>query len=106
MNDARMSPELVANERLRDRAAFRAAAQSGAPLGRPRGVLSAELAAARQEAARGVPSAPGLTQTETTVRVPSERTDPGQTMRCVRLSLAAVLILVLCLIWIRQRRWR
>jgi len=101
-----MSPDFVASERTREREVFRAAAHSAVPLGRPRGVLTAEQAAARKSFATSAAPASGQALVDAPVRVAPVRADPEQAMRIVRMSLAAVLILVLCLLWIRQRRWK
>lgn len=107
MNDVRFSMDVVASERIRDREAFRRASQArmvqGQTLGRPRGVLTVEQAAARQRQVEGVESRSTMEVSNSTVQPPTSNLQPDP-MRTVRLSLAAVLVLILVLVWIKQRK--
>lgn len=120
MNDARMSTDVIAFEREREKDAFRACARelaaSGQSLGRPRGVLSDEEAAARQtvlaesaaaEAGDGTAGASAAIRGGTVQGVPNSGSapdDPQVLLRHLRLGVVVIVVLAVLLVWMRRRK--
>lgn len=118
MNDARMSTDVIAFEREREKDAFRACARelasSGQSLGRPRGILSVEEAAARQElldesaaaAARDEAASTAMDgkAVQTVPASESAAEDPMVLLRYARLSVVMTVALAVLLVWMRRRR--
>lgn len=105
MNDARESEEVV----RMDFDSFRAGAKKETVSAKPKGVITAETAAARQkwlgenQAGRLEEAAMPI---ETVPAPESPAADPATNLRHLRLGIAAVVVLVLLLFWIRQRSGR
>ena len=102
--DADIGLERFAREE--DVASFRRAAearrQTGETLGRPRGVLTAEMVAARH--AGQVATEPGSLSVETRQpAAPFPPPDETAALRHFRLGVVAILVLVALLLWLRQR---
>lgn len=107
MNDARISQESIDFERAKDKEIFRLNARDGVPAGRPRGVLTAEDVAARQALLKDQPAdETGTLAVEVQPAAPVARVESSDTsasLRYARLGVVAVVVLVLLLLWIRQR---
>jgi len=110
VNDARLSTDLIAYERAREKEALQASARdrtaSGQTLGRPRGILTAEEAAARRALQDERVSTVNV-RAESSQVVPASGdgpADPQVLLRHARLGVIVAVALAVLLAWMWRRR--
>ena len=101
MIEANEDITLIADRQLRDVEQGQAQAKA---IAEGREVHPAELLAQQQAATTQMPEAPAAEVHATVQRPPAPPPDPATAMRHLRLSIVAVVVLVLFLVWLRQRR--